>query len=794
MSDAAAAQPGRGEHCVPLGGTGWDVWREAVLRTAGFPADGLLLFASPALAALADSCLAGDGADTGRLADMLAAQWEACLRQAADLGRQPRFREAVTWQNPSVLAALDGLGEQTGDGRRRRGARRRERARVVARYWQRYCGKNETIGFFGPAAWVTLDPAGPPVTLRLGPDVLRGRRVYLEHWALAALAARLAADPAIRRWLPVMLAPQLTVSGGRLLRPAQPPAALSPVELAALRLCDGRPAAEVVDGIVPAVVRNSADGYLLLGRLAERGIVDWGASLPQHPGAERVLRRQLEAIADAGARAHAEAALGRLTEARDKVAAAAGDPGGLLTALRTLDEEFTETTGVPPRRRAGEMYAGRALCYEEASRDLDVVFGGAVLDALAAPLAVLLPAARWLTAALASAYGTALERLFGELAGGPGTANGPAGAASPRGEVPLSELWYLAQGLLFGSGERPVDAVAGEFAARWSTLFGLDRIPAGTARVELRSADLAGPVAEAFPASAPGFAAGRLHSPDVHICATDLAALRAGDFFCVLGEMHVAWPTFDCAVFTEAHPDPGRLRDALAADVGHSRIRPLYPANWPRYTARIAHSLDHPADRQLGFAPAPGADPARLLPVTAVTVARRDGRLFATAPGGGSWPLIEVFAALVSMHAVDGFKLVAGPPHSPRITVDRLVVTRETWRTTVARTGLAQSGGEQARYLAARRLRRDLGLPDRVFVKFGTETKPVFADLTSPLLISALCTMALRALEHGGGETSVVFTEMLPGPEHAWLTDAAGRRYFSELRFQIRDPVPGGAA
>jgi hypothetical protein len=425
------------------------------------------------------------------------------------------------------------------------------------------------------------------------------------------------------------------------------------------------------------------------------------------------------------------------------------------------------------------MYAGRALCYEDTSRDVDIVLGGAVLDALAGPMAALLPAARWLTVALAGAYRAALRGLFDELAG-------------DTGQVPLSELWYLAQGLLFGSAERPADRVSAEFAARWDVLFGLGQA-ASTARLSFGSAELAELAAQAFPARRPGFAAGRLHSPDVHICAADLSALRAGEFFLVLGEMHVAWPTFDTAVFTWAHPDPGRLRDALAADLGGHRIRLLYPADWPRHTARIAHSLDHPTDRQLGFASAPGADPARVLPVTAVTVARQGGDLVATAPDGHRWPLIEVFAPLVSMHAVDGFKLAGtAAAHTPRITVDRLVVTRETWRATVAQTGLADARGEQARFLAARRLRRDLGLPDRVFVKLGTETKPVFADLTSPLLVSSLCSMMQRARAEGGGQATVTFTELLPGPEHAWLTDASGQRYFSELRLQIRDPQPGG--
>ena len=120
-----------------------------------------------------------------------------------------------------------------------------------------------------------------------------------------------------------------------------------------------------------------------------------------------------------------------------------------------------------------------------------------------------------------------------------------------------------------------------------------------------------------------------------------------------------------------------------------------------------------------------------------------------------------------------------------------LVVVRETWRTTVGETGVTKVAGEPDRYLAGRRLRRGLGLPERVFVKLGTETNPFYADFTSPLYVSSLCSMLRRAHEQGGPQVPVTFTELLPGPEHAWLTDAAGLRYLSDLRLQVRDPESG---
>ena len=83
-----------GGHLVPLPGTDWSIWRDAMLRTAGFPAAGLDLFAAPALAAVADAFLDGRATD-----QELRAAHEAALadgsKAAADIAADPLFAEAL---------------------------------------------------------------------------------------------------------------------------------------------------------------------------------------------------------------------------------------------------------------------------------------------------------------------------------------------------------------------------------------------------------------------------------------------------------------------------------------------------------------------------------------------------------------------------------------------------------------------------------------------------------------------------------------------------------------------------
>jgi hypothetical protein len=150
------------DHRISLG-HGWALWRDVALRSAGFPVSGLAVF--------------GRGDESARL---------------RGVARDPLFREAVTWQNPAVMA---NAVAKVADGASGKPSRVRQREEVVASYWQRYCAKNDTIGFFGPLAWGRLTDDGPRISVRSG-ALTRERSVHLEAWAVQALAATL--DPELR--------------------------------------------------------------------------------------------------------------------------------------------------------------------------------------------------------------------------------------------------------------------------------------------------------------------------------------------------------------------------------------------------------------------------------------------------------------------------------------------------------------------------------------------------------------------------------------------------------------------
>ena len=78
-----------------------------------------------------------------------------------------------------------------------RNSQQRSHELLVARYLQRYAAKNDTIGFFGPVAWAEVRPTSE-VSVRHGSALASDAKVNFEPWAVQAMIAAIAQDPAMR--------------------------------------------------------------------------------------------------------------------------------------------------------------------------------------------------------------------------------------------------------------------------------------------------------------------------------------------------------------------------------------------------------------------------------------------------------------------------------------------------------------------------------------------------------------------------------------------------------------------
>ena len=122
--------------------------------------------------------------------------------------------------------------------------------------------------------------------------------------------------------------------------------------------------------------------------------------------------------------------------------------------------------------------------------------------------------------------------------------------------------------------------------------------------------------------------------------------------------------------------------------------------------------------------------PTASSPATELVARIVDGRLTVISPGSGRmFDWWHVLADFLSSMSANLFHLAPqGSNHVPRVTCDRVVLRRETWRFEASEIDWVDLKGEDSLYWHAARWRRAQGLPDKVFVKSVQEVKPLPLD------------------------------------------------------------------
>ena len=827
-------------HLVKLPGTGWALWRWISLRAAGFPAGEVLKLGAPDCADAADALLEAEAElESARLNAIETVKSEAIqatgveketlekalrrlqrdklpnafagsdsavsavttfrtAKERFDAARQSftqsyetatlavseairrvanidRFQEAVIWQNrhafhTGIASILRRPANETS-----RGAKQRQHEELVASYLQRYCLKNDTIGFFGPVGWAQFASQGEALAAFPGQDLLATRKVYFEVWGLDALGESLMANEQLRPWIIPRRMSHVRLEGSTVFMAAKKPMTLPESQSAILKACDGKHTARQIAVQVLAHTSNGiaseADVFDLLSQMEANGIITWKLEAGVCAYPEESLREQFALIDEPLLRSEAESKLAQLEAGRMLVAQAAGNPQQLNQALSQLEETFTAMTGAAATRAAGRTYAGRTLVYEDCRRDVEVKVGPAATAALGEPLSLLLESAKWFTHIVAERYREIFREHYELLCRKSGAA-----------EVDFETFWASVRPLILESDSAPVKELALQFQHRWAKL--LD-VPDDVRRVQYDCNELRPKVLEVFNAPPADSSLGRYHNPDIMIAAPSAEAVSRGEFLFVMGELHIGTNTVGVSLFMEQHPAVEELYRAVEFDMPGPRLIPLIPKYWPSLTPRLIPVLISSRDYRVEMAPGPSDVPdASLLPTGQLVVTRTPGErlVVRTRDGRLSFDIIEAFVSAITGEVANHFKPLPPAPHTPRVSFDRLVVCRETWRFAASDVWFAFEKDAADRFAEARRWAGLHELPRHVFVKAAVEIKPCYVDLASPVYVELFGKMVRRCVEQGLAESDVVVSEMLPGPGESWLPDAAGERYSSELR------------
>ncbi|HWM02338.1 MAG TPA: lantibiotic dehydratase, partial [Actinophytocola sp.] len=666
-------------------GERWRLWEQFALRGPGFPASGVLRLAPPGLAEAADKFTTGSATVaelTGPDWDAFAAEFgETAVQTAVELQRiaaSPSFQAAVAWQNRPILDS--GIApflswEPSVAGRT---SRARDREGMVAHYWQRFCVKNDSIGFFGPVGWGRWDLTRRGISVDPGTGLVERTTLYFSSWAVDTLAKTLDEDPDLRDWVAPRRVPFVRASGDGVLVPGRAPQPATPAMLAVLARCDGTRSVRDLRGEL------GSEFDAALAELVRRRWVVHRLEVAAGPWPERHLRAWLEGVGDPAARSRGLDRLDRFDRGRERIRDAGGDVAALTAAMSAMEAEFTELTAAAAVREKSRSTAPcRALVYADCVRAARAGAGTEVLAALA-PLDLMLTSVAWMTSTLAERVMAAARKVYDRLA--------------VAGPVDLASFWFGCLPILHGDATGWATELQHEFRRRWLEIL---RPTGEVARVRRSTVDMAAAVRTAFGDRPPGWAAARYLSPDVLVAAEDAAAVERGEFELVLGELHVASNTLGFWVFVSQHPAPDELFAETSRDHPEPRLLPmLAKEHRARLSTRTNHALVRPEDYYVGLVDYT-ADPHRPRTVCSadVSVELRDDQLTAVLPDGRAFPAVEIFAHVLTTMSMDLFRLMPEDAHTPRVTVDRLVVARETWRFTATDLDFARDKDESRRYV-----------------------------------------------------------------------------------------------
>jgi len=690
------------------------------------------------------------------------------------VARSSKFQEAVLWQNRQAFeTGVQPVLHQSGTTQP---SKDRQHLELIANYLQRYCTKNDTIGFFGPVAWGTIESGKMLLETVPGRSLVKQRRSYFESWAVNAIAESISSIPGMKWWIAPRLAPYCRLTDQAVHLADGKTTQLSPTAAEILSMCNGENLpADMFSELKrkPAFHSISKEEFHhLLDDMAHAGILIWRFCVPIEVDSDVALRNRLLQIQNPVLRQSGLEILDRLQSARGQVDLSRDDPARLHSALHNLDLTFEEITQTHANRKPGETYVGRTLIYEDCQRDLTVTVTPEFLSPIFPALLLLLRSLRWMAQSASTMFLKVFEGIYSEIA-----------AKLNTPDVPAAQLQSHGFGAI-KAGMRDIQLM---FEEKWARLL---PFTLGARVVRFESCALKDAVEDAFPSILGAYHPAQYYSPDLMVAALDTAAIQRGDALYVLGEFHVDANTLASGLFVAQHPDVRQLLDGTHWDFSEQQRFRLIPAQgWKRLTTRTVEGLFHPEDFFLATTqdtvPPTGCSAH---PVSELLVRKHDGRLVVvTRDQNHCFEVLEAFADGLRGLLMDNGVWFRTAAYTPRVQIDNLVIQRETWRIPAAQLTFATEKDMSRRFLSARKWRRAQRMPNLLFVKTPTETKPFYLDMDSPVFVDILCKMIRRVTASANPAGELTFAEMLPDPGGTWLTDGDGQRYTSEFRFAIVD-------
>lgn len=721
-------------------------------------------------------------------------EWKEKREELWKLAASETFQEAVFHLNPDFLDRLRPYIKGWRD--RKRDKKMRERERTIASYFSRLCGKNSAAGPMGPSsAGCFRLKASTNMQFQWEEyakesNGIAKREAFFSHWGARELAKVMRDDPDLFWMLPFHIHPMVIVEEGQLscvtkvvaspFHPSQERVKVSKLLLKMIQMVNGKLSAEMICSEQGLSKKEKTELKLEVRKLIEmRFLVD---QLLIPPGVFHPLRYLLDVLNSAGNEAESITRWKKILESfegdREEYSQVSVEMKDEI--LKRSGQKFREITDNDPNRGEGSFYADRFILYEDccrAHKPIDV--GGELAREIFEhyTFGLELLCSFWLIRILpvtlhVGYYFEELSKRINNVLEG-------AEAAREFGKF----IDFFTNDKLFQISETIKEDENGlewlskvlQLRKAYQRIF-KDIDPKQTEIVFSEKDDiiqnyrmLLQEILRDTRPRMPVFVSG----PGVEISARNIESINRGDFN-VISDSVIFGNSMHFTVLNYFATD----REAQMNQTERVLIQLTDSSN-----ARWCNVLPL-KEQETKFTPwiGPGLDVEYLNPSCKAPEWRVTARDIRVVPDKkfpfqakvqNKWvPLNFMFPYATRYSNKLVFDDFEG--HFPRIRIDKTVIQRENWKynTSVWRDILDSDKSEFERFVSVIKRKRELGLPDLVFVDPSGKKKNILIDFQNPFLIDVFLTLVRE-------NETLRFSEMLPDSEGFWVSSPDGKGHYN---------------
>jgi len=690
-----------------------------------------------------------------------------------EIANQDIFLEAILLSSPVFLNTIETYlqeKEAVLSGYRKNHIRNAERK--IALYLQRFCAKNDTNSFFGPSFWGVVDDNIKEKVVLI-PKKVSERFVSYEYWAVDKIAQCINKDEKIKFFIEPRLNPsyRLDALKKEILKDTGEKINLTRQETEILNLCNGENsfkdiltqlAKEDINCNHLESVRNSIS--TILEDLEKRDIVIWQILLPQ--GLFDPLQYLINFLNSKVPDSYQNKVywLNILNELNAlKIRFKNSDFRDRKNILIQINELFEKVTQEKSTRKSGEMYAGRLLIFEEASRNIESFeLSKEFMNNLSNDL---FPIVEWYRVILFYLVKRFEKKIIDKLKE----------EFSTNTEISLAKLLDMArQGIK--KDEEELRNSAMEYFSH------IDRYIKDKCE-DLSQDNIIKIVKRKLEPPNKTF----LESPendcfwlnlDIMLIADGIDKINEGEYKILISEMH-PFPVLFSGVFTWQNKLINLLNREWVEITKHKSPNRTLAQICIRHKNKVL--MHHPMEEiyEIEYDRIKSQyDSRHIIPLSDLAVILKDNKLIFKFRSKGTEIAVTDFLMELNTMAISITRQLLRqtfPNTACRLEINNIVFRRMGWcieidnqfRNRFDKVGLDL-------FIEMIRFKNEYRLPTQIFVRVRSERKPIMIDFRDYFLLEIL-----KNLFSKNGSVSI--SEMLPSSDQFWLRDEQGR-YSSEFR------------